>query len=155
MGDTPAMPAFEYLVAIDAEVGEIVSVGQGPLGERRVVDILGGHFEGPRLRGKVLGGQDWQIARRDGVLDIDAHYTIEAEGGGRVRVVSQGYRYGPPEVMARLARGDDVDPADYFFRTMIRFETGDVELTWLNKTLAVATAVRKARRVEIRAWRLI
>ena len=58
-------------------------------------------------------------------------------------------------VLLLTARGEDVDPADYFFRTMIRFETGDVELTWLNKTLAVATAVQKARRVEIRAWRLI
>ncbi len=155
MGDTLAVPALEFLVAINAEVGELVSLGQGPLGERRVVDIVGGSFEGPRLRGKVLGGQDWQIARRDGVLDIDARYTIEAEGGGKVRVVSQGYRHGPPEVMARLARGEDVDPADYFFRTLIRFETGDAELAWLNKTLSVATAVRKAWRVEIRAWRLL
>jgi hypothetical protein len=155
MGDMPAMPALEYLVAINADVGELVSLGPGPLGERRVVDILGGHFEGPRLRGKVLGGQDWQIARRDGVLDIDARYTIETDGGGKVRVVSQGYRHGPPEVMARLARGEDVDPVDYFFRTLIRFETGDTELAWLNKILAVATAVRRARRVEIRAWRLL
>ncbi|HEV1999354.1 MAG TPA: DUF3237 domain-containing protein [Xanthobacteraceae bacterium] len=155
MGDTPAVPALEYLFALVADVGEVVSLGLGPLGERRVVDILGGHFEGPRLRGKVLGGQDWQIARSDGVLDIDARYTIEADSGAKVRVVSQGYRHGPPEVMARLARGEDVDPADYFFRTVIRFETGDAGLAWLNKTLAVATAVRKARRVEIHAWRLL
>jgi uncharacterized protein DUF3237 len=155
MGGTPAMPALEFLVAIDAEVGEVVSLGSGPLGERRVVDILGGSFEGPRLRGKVLTGQDWQIARNDGVLDIDARYSIETEGGSKVRVVSQGYRHGPPEVMARLARGEPVDPADYFFRTMIRFETGDGELAWLNKTLAVATAVRKARRVQISAWRVL
>ncbi|HXL68655.1 MAG TPA: DUF3237 domain-containing protein [Xanthobacteraceae bacterium] len=155
MGETLAVPALEYLVAINADVGKVVSLGPGPLGERRVVDILGGHFEGPRLRGKVLGGQDWQIARSDGVLDIDARYTIEADSGAKVRVVSQGYRHGPPGVMARLARGEDVDPADYFFRTVIRFETGDAGLAWLNKTLAVATAVRKARRVEIRAWRLL
>lgn len=155
MGDMPGMPALEYLVAINAEVGELVSLGPGPLGERRVVDIVGGSFEGPRLRGKVLGGQDWQIARHDGVLELDARYTIEDEGGGKVRVVSQGYRHGPPEVMARLARGEEVDPMSYFFRTMIRFETGRKELAWLNKTIAVATAVRKARRVEIRAWRLL
>jgi hypothetical protein len=155
MGDTPAMPGLEYLVAIDAEVGDVVTLGTGPLGERRVVDILGGSFEGPRLRGKVLGGQDWQIVRSDGVLDLDARYTMQAEGGGKVRVVSQGYRHGPPEVMARLARGEDVDPASYFFRTAIRFETGDAELAWLNKALAIATAVRKARRVQINAWRLL
>jgi hypothetical protein len=57
--------------------------------------------------------------------------------------------------MARLARGEDVDPADYFFRTVMRFETGAGELSWLNKTIAVASARRKARRVEIEAWRLL
>jgi Protein of unknown function (DUF3237) len=75
--------------------------------------------------------------------------------GGLVQVVSQGFRHGPPDVMDRLARGEDVDPADYFFRTVMRFETGAAELAWLNKTIAVATAARKARRVELRAWRLL
>jgi hypothetical protein len=57
--------------------------------------------------------------------------------------------------MARLARGEEVDPESYFFRTVMRFETGAGELAWLNKTIAVATAERKARRVELRAWRLL
>jgi hypothetical protein len=148
-------PQLEYLFALSAEVGETVSLGPGPLGERRVVDILGGSFEGPQMRGAVLRGQDWQIARSDGVLDIDARYALREERGGTVRVVSQGYRHGPPEVMARLGRGEAVDPGAYFFRTVIRFETGTPELAWLNKTIAIATAVRKARRVELRAWRLL
>jgi hypothetical protein len=57
--------------------------------------------------------------------------------------------------MAKLARGEDVDPASYFFRTTMRFETGASELAWLNKTIAVATAERKARRVEVQAYRLL
>jgi hypothetical protein len=69
--------------------------------------------------------------------------------------VSQGYRHGPPDVMAQLARGEDVKPEDYFFRTTMRFETGAEDLAWLNKTIAVARAERKARRVELKAWRLL
>jgi hypothetical protein len=150
------MLQFEYLCAIKADLGELKSMGQAPLGERRVVDILGGTFEGPLLRGEVLGGgADWQIARSDGVLELDARYALKEERGGLVQVVSQGLRHGPPDVMARLARGEDVDPADYFFRTVMRFETGAAELAWLNKVIAVASAERKARRAELTAWRLL
>jgi len=150
------MLQFEYLCAIHADVGELKSMGQGPLGERRVVDILGGTFEGPLIRGEVVGGgADWQIARSDGVLELDARYALKEQRGGLVQVLSQGFRHGPPDVMARLARGEDVDPADYFFRTVMRFETGAAELAWLNKVIAVASAERKARRVELSAWRLL
>jgi hypothetical protein len=149
-------PRLEFLCTLTADVGELVSCGPAPLGERRVVNITGGSFEGPALRGEILpGGADWQIARSDGVLELDARYALKEARGGLVRVVSQGYRHGPPEVMARLGRGEEVDPASYFFRTVMRFETGAGELSWLNKTIAVATARRKARRVEIEAWRLL
>lgn len=149
------MLRFEFLFDLTAEVGEIVSMGAAPLGERRVVPITGGHFAGPELRGEVLTGNDWQIARGDGVLELDARYVIKEERGGLVRVVSQGYRHGPPDVMARLARGEEVEPEDYFFRTTMRFETGAEHLAWLNKTIAIASAVRKARQVELKAWRLL
>jgi hypothetical protein len=146
---------FEPLMTVSAEVGEIVSLGPGPLGERRVVQILSGSFEGPQLHGTVLPGADWQILRDDGVLDIDARYVLQEARGGLVRVVSQGYRHGPPEVMARLARGETVEPSAYFFRTVMRFETGAPDLAWLNKTIAVATAERKARRVELKVFKLL
>jgi hypothetical protein len=137
------------------DVGDLVSLGRGPLGERRVVSILGGTFEGPRMRGEVLPGADWQLARADGVLDIDARYALKEQGGGIVRVVSQGYRYAAPDVLAALARGDDVDPATYFFRTVMRFETGASSLDWLNRTIAIATAERTARRVLLEAYRVL
>jgi hypothetical protein len=149
------MLRFEFLFDLTAEVGEIVSMGPAPLGERRVVEITGGRFEGPGLRGQVLSGNDWQIARRDGVLELDARYVIKDERGGLVRVVSQGYRHGPPEVMTRLTGGEEVAPNEYFFRTTMRFETGAEELSWLNKTIAVASAERKARQVKLQAWRLL
>ncbi len=147
---------LEFLMRLAVNVGELVSMGHAPLGERRVVNIVGGTFEGPRMRGEVLpGGADWQIARRDGVLDLDARYALKEQGGGLVRVVSQGYRRGPSEVLAALARGEDVDPATYFFRTTMRFETGAPQLAWLNGTIAVATAERKTRRVLIDAYSLL
>jgi hypothetical protein len=149
------MLEFDFLFNLSADVGELVSLGPCPLGERRVVYITSGSFEGPAMRGTILGGADWQILRSDGALELDARYAIKEERGAIVQVLSQGMRHGPPEVMAQLARGEDVDPARYFFRTIMRFETGASELSWLNKTIAVATAARQARRVEIKAWRLL
>jgi hypothetical protein len=146
---------FEFLFTLIAEVGEIVTMGPAPLGERRVVQITGGSFEGPAMRGEVLGGADWQIVRADGVLELDARYAIKEARGGLVQVVSQGMRHGPTEVLAKLGRGEEVPADQYFFRTVMRFETGAGELSYLNKTIAVATAERKARRVELKAWRLL
>jgi hypothetical protein len=149
------MLEFDFLFTLSADVGELITLGPCPLGERRVVYINSGSFEGPTMRGEIVGGADWQILRSDGALELDARYAIREERGGVVQVLSQGYRHGPPEVMAKLARGEDVDPASYFFRTTMRFETGAGELAWLNKTIAIASAERKARRVEVRAWRLL
>ena len=149
-------PQFEFLMGIAADVGELTSMGGGPLGERRVVAITGGTFEGPALKGSIVpGGADWQIARADGVLDIDARYALRTDAGALIRVVSQGYRHGPPEVLAALGRGEDVAADRYFFRTVMRFETGGAGLDWLNRTIAVASAQRKARRVLLEAWRLL
>jgi hypothetical protein len=142
----------ELLCKLSVEVGEVISMGPGPVGERRRVDILGGTFEGPRMRGQVMPGADWQLLRQDGVLDLDARYALRVDGGGLVHVLSQGLRHGPPEIMARLARGEDVDPSSYVFRSVMRFETGEPALAFLNKTIAVAVAQRKARRVELTAW---
>src|SRR5262249_61108063 len=98
------MLQFEYLCAIKADLGELKSMGPAPLGERRVVDILGGTFEGPLMRGEVLGGgADWQIARSDGALELDARYALREERGGVVKVVGQGKRRGPAEGRVRAA----------------------------------------------------
>ncbi len=148
------MPQFEPLMELAVDVGDLVSMGEAPQGERRVVAILGGTFAGGRLRGAILPGADWQLARRDGVLEIDARYALRAEDGGIVQVLSQGYRHGPPEVLAALGRGEAVDPSTYFFRTAMRFETGHAPLAWLNRTLAVASGERRARQVLLQAFAL-
>jgi len=135
---------------IEADVAEILPLGQTPYGERRIINILGGHVHGARLNGRVLaGGADWQIIRRDGVTDLRARYTIEAETGARILVASDGLRHGPPDVMARLARGEAVDPDLYYFRTAMRFETADPDLAWLNRILALGRGVREPRTVRI------
>ena len=107
-------------------------------------------MRGPKLNGRILpGGADWQIIRTDGAADIKARYIIETDDGARIMVTSEGLRHGPPEVMERLARGDNVDPAHYYFRTVMRFETSDPKVDWLNRILALARGQREARAVRL------
>lgn len=144
------------LFRIRAELADILHLGATPYGERRVINILGGTVEGPRLRGTILpGGADWQIIRADGAADIRARYTIAAETGGLVLVNSEGLRHGPPEVMARLARGESLDSSLYYFRTVMRFETADPALDWLNRVLALARGAREARAVRLDVYQVL
>ena len=144
------------LMRVSADVGEVVSLGPAPGGERRVVAITGGTFKGDELAGDVLpGGADWQVEWDDGTLSIDAHYALRERAGAIVEVRSQGVRTAAPAVLERLARGDDVEPGDYYFRTAMRFTTGDARLAWLNRVLAVATAARRPRRVELEVYRVL
>ena len=127
-----------------------MNLGATPYGERRIIDILGGTVTGPKLQGRILpGGADWQIIRADSAADIQARYTIETEAGGRILVTSDGLRHGPKEVLEALARGDKVDPALYYFRTVMRFETADPEADWMNRILAIARGTREARSVRL------
>jgi hypothetical protein len=80
--------------------------------------------------------------------------VLRAHDGGLVEVHSTGLRHGSPEVMARLARGEAVDPADYYFRTSLRFTTGAAAWMHLNTTLALAVATREARRVVLDVYRV-
>lgn len=144
------------MCTVTCEVGAVVSLG-GPAkhGERRFVPILSGNVQGPELSGDLLeGGVDWQVQRADGAIDISAHYVIRTADGALIEVQSDGLRHGPPEVMARLARGEDVPPQDYFFRTLVRSTTGHANWLHLNKVMAIATGRREARRVLLDFWRI-
>jgi hypothetical protein len=144
------MISSEPIFRVHAELADILQLGATPYGERRIINILGGRVEGERLKGRILpGGADWQIIRSDAVADIKARYTIESESGGHILVTSDGLRHGPAEVMARLGRGDAVDPSLYYFRTVMRFETSDASLSWLNRILALARGMREARAVRL------
>lgn len=140
----------EPIFTIHADLSAIMSLGRTPYGERRIIAITGGTVRGPKLNGRVLpGGADWQIIRADGVADIQARYTIESDSGAHILVTSDGLRHGPPEVMQRLARGDSVDPSEYYFRTVMRFETADPATDWLNRVLAIARGARQAMSVRL------
>jgi hypothetical protein len=138
-------------MVIEVDVEPVVELGAVGSGIRRYVPFRGGTFAGRGvLSGTIAaGGVDWQLARPDGVLEIDAHYTLVTDTGELIEVQSRGIRVATAEVGARIAAGDDVDPSEYYFRTHIRFASASERLQWLNELLAVSTGARRRDRVRI------
>jgi hypothetical protein len=100
------------------------------------------------------GGADWQIVADDGTIDIDARYVLDL-AEGLVEVRSRGVRSGPPDVLAKLARGDVVDPADYYFRTALRFSTVAPSLSRLNQVIAIGRGERLPGKVELSIFEVL
>jgi uncharacterized protein DUF3237 len=141
------------LMNITVDLEEALSTGANPLGEVRLVRFASGTFEGNGLRGHLLpGGTDWQHVRADGVLEIRAHYLLQTERGETIEVISEGLRDASPDVAARMARGDAVDPAEYYFRTHIRLRTASERIAHLNRLLAVSSGARRARSVHLQVF---
>lgn len=133
-----ARPLFDLRLSIPPlqEVG-------GPAGAGlRVATVAGGTFSGDRLRGTVEGGSDWQTLRSDGAIAIDARILLRTDEDEPIGLTYRGLRHGPPDVMTRLAAGEDVDPAAYYFRIQCTFATSAPRFEWLNRILAAGTGRR-------------
>jgi hypothetical protein len=139
------------LIEIDVAVQPVVAMGALPLGERRIVVFDGGTFEGRGSLGGTIapGGADWQTVRADGVIEIDAHYLLLTDDGESIEVRSRGIRKATAAVAERMARGEEVDPAEYYFRTHVRLSTSASRLFWMNDLLAVSTGERRRGTVRI------
>jgi hypothetical protein len=154
--EPPDMLSPEPIFRIRADLADILSLGRTPLGERRVINILGGTVEGPRLSGRILpGGADWQIVRADGATDVQARYTIETDQGAHILVRSDGLRHGPAAVLEAIARGERVDSSRYYFRTVMRFEASDPAVDWLNRIIAVARGMRERLAVKLDVYEVL
>ena len=134
--------ATEFLFTIALDV-PVLALGDTPYGGRRIARFGGGSFEGPKLRGIVLpGGGGWMILRRDAVLDIEVRIVLETDDKQMLYMHWKGYRHGPKEVIDRLNRGEEIDPASYYFRTTPYFETSSEKYAWLNRICAIGTGSR-------------
>jgi hypothetical protein len=152
----PSPPELEFAFEVRAEVANPTVVGELPTGTRRIVEILGGTFEGPKLKGTLLpGGADWQLIRADGFTDIDARYTLQTDSGDLIYVSNVGIRHAPPDVIRRLNAGEAVDQSQIYFRSVPKLETAAPELEWLMRSIFIATGERYPNGVVIRFWRVL
>ncbi len=131
------------LMTMRLTVNGMQMVGATPNGGRRVGLVGGGTFEGPKLKGTILpGGADWIMARPDGSTTLDVRIVLETDDGATIGMTYRGMRHGPAEVMDKVNKGEFVDPALYYFRTAVFFETAAAKYDWLNRVIAIGTGSR-------------
>lgn len=148
-------PQFKFFADFRVEVGAPQEVGRTVHGLRRLIPILGGTATGEGWSARVLpGGADFQLIVNDRLSELDARYVLETDGGDLIYVQNRAIRSGPADVIARLVRGERVDPAQVYFRCSPSFETASRALAWMSERMFVGTGARYPDAVAMRFFEL-
>ena len=119
-----------------------------PYGKRIIANVDGGHFEGTNIKGTVQPpAGDWLLIRADNSVQLDVRVLLVTDDNTLTYMSYQGLRAGQQSVLDHLAAGEDVDPREYYMRTICKFETADGKYDWLNQLLAAETSQRFPDRV--------
>jgi hypothetical protein len=111
-----------------------------PAGSRNIVQVTGGTFEGPRLKGTIVGpGGDWTMRRPDGATILDVRLILQTDDNQRIYMTYRGVIYRPPQQPA-AGGGAAASAAPTYFRTTPVFETTSPKYDWLNRIIAVGSA---------------
>lgn len=141
-----AAPGTELALELYVTIDPAVEVGESGHGVRQFIPITGGRFTGDGIRGEVMaGGADWQLIRPDGVLEVQALYSIRTDDGATIVVDNRGI----------IAPGAEGAPA--YVRTSPRFQAPRGKYDWLNRTMFVGTIAPApgGGAVIIRAFRVL
>ena len=108
----------------------------GPLpggNKQGFTSVKDGLIEGPRLNGRVVeySGADWPAVRSDGVIELQAHYVLEASDGTQIYIRNLGY--------VHTAAG----PVPGYFCCTPYFRAPEGPHDWLNHTVLVGIGERR------------
>ncbi len=150
------MLRFRPLFELTARVAEPDVVPDGPYGIRRYIAVTGGRFAGERISGVLLPrGADCQLVRPDAVAELDVRVTLRTDDGVVIFMKGQGIRHAVPEVAARMAAGEAVDRAEYYFREAMQFEAPPCAYAWLNRIIAVGIGERLPDTVRLESFEIL
>lgn len=154
--DPLAAPALAHFADLAVEVGAPIEIGRVAAGVRRIIPIVGGRCRGRGFEARVVpGGADFQLLASETMARLEARYVLETDGGERIYVHNDAIRTAPAAVMARLVRGEPVDPGEVYFRCVPRFETAAPSLVWIAERIFVGVGVRRPTVVEMRFFEVM
>ena len=154
--DPLAAPPLARFADLEVEVAPPIEVGAVGGGLRRLIPIVGGRCRARDFDARVLpGGADFQLVTSETTARLEARYVLETDAGDRIYVVNDAIRSAPAAVMARLVRGEPVDPADVYFRCVPRFEASAPALRWIAERVFLGVGVRRPSTVEMRFFEVL
>lgn len=122
----------EHVFDARVTIADLLNIGKSKYGERRLIPITGGTFEGPNIRGVVVpGGADWQLTRPDGDTELNARYTLKTSDGFLIQVINR--------VLLHNPKNKD-DKSGFYARSVVDFEApSDSPYDWLNHSIFLGT----------------
>src|SRR5690349_6773257 len=89
--EEPAPLGTEFVMEEIVKLSPAINVGKTAKGNRRIIPIVGGRFDGPDIKGEIMsGGWDWQLDRADGCIDVEADYFLKTDDGVIINVINKG-----------------------------------------------------------------
>ncbi len=149
-------PRFELLYEMKVDLEPPQMIGQTPQGNRQIVYVRSGTFEGPRMRGDLLpGGGDWFLIRPDNVGELDVRATLKTHDGALIYATYRGILSASQETWAKIYKGEPLDRDQYYFYTAPTFQTSAPDYLWLNRILAVGVGSAVPGGVAYRVFALV
>lgn len=135
-------PQLEYVMELKVTCSQAFSAGKTQHGERIVIPITGGTFEGPNIKGTVLaGGADYQYVDKElGRTELEAIYCIRTDDGVNIHIRNAGLL---------CSKGQ------FYFRTAPKFDApNDSKYAWLNNAIFVCKPEGKDGYISLKVWKV-
>jgi hypothetical protein len=138
--DTDALRS-EFLFDLTLDTQPPITIGS-PGGDRVIVAVTGGSFQGPRLKGTVAaGGGDWIVQRPDRSRVVDVRIVMTTDDGQKIYVSWRGIAY--------------IENGTFIARIVPMFETDSDKYGWLNRIVSVGVYRPSDGKVAFRLYRIL
>ena len=143
-------PQLEFALQLKVTLGDSYDVGDTQHGQRIVIPITGGTFEGPAIKGTIInGGADYQLANKAlNRTELEAIYSIKTDDGVYIHVRNRGI----------ISSGKDAQGnPSFYFKAAPQFEApADSKYAWLNNSLFVCAPdfTQQFKGIVLNVWRV-
>ena len=124
-------PQLEFALQLKVTLGEAYTCGETQHGQRTIIPITGGTFEGPNIKGTIInGGADYQLNNKaTGRTELEAIYCIKTDDGVNIHVRNRG--------IINSGKDEQGNPT-FYFKAAPQFEAPvDSKYAWLNNAIFV------------------
>ena len=136
-------PQLEFALQLQVTLGETYQVGDTQHGQRIVIPITGGTFEGPAIKGTIMLAN--KALNR---TELEAIYSIKTDDGVYIHVRNRGI----------ISSGKDAQGTPtFYFKAAPQFEApADSKYAWLNNALFVCAPdfTQQFKGIVLNVWRV-
>ena len=143
-------PQLEFALQLKVTLGDAYSAGETQHGQRTIIPITGGTFEGPEIKGTIInGGADYQLGNKAlNRTELEAIYCIKTDDSVVIHVRNRGI----------ISSGKDAQGnPTFYFKAAPQFEApADSKYAWLNNALFVCAPdfTQQFKGIVLNVWKV-